>query len=98
MQSAAGEKSKGRWFILCMVYLGMLGFAITLQSVPPLLGSIVSELKVRIAGTQLAYDFPAAQTRQSHICDYQLDRGPMLVVFPDCLLAITGGDDSVAVM
>ncbi len=46
MQPARVEKAKGRWTILCMVYLGMLGFAITLQSVPPLIGSIVAELKV----------------------------------------------------
>jgi MFS family permease len=49
MQPGLVKKAKGRWTILCMVYLGMLGFAITLQSVPPLIGSIVSELKVSFA-------------------------------------------------
>jgi MFS family permease len=49
MQPARGEKAKGRWTVLFVVYLAMLGFAITLQSVPPLIGSIVSELKVSFA-------------------------------------------------
>ncbi|MGA2613990.1 MAG: MFS transporter [Spirochaetia bacterium] len=52
MQPAA-EKAQGRWFILCIVYLAMLGVAITLQAVPPLLGSIVSELKVSFANAGL---------------------------------------------
>jgi MFS family permease len=49
LQPARVEKARGRWTILCVVYMAMLGFAITLQSVPPLIGSIVSELKVSFA-------------------------------------------------
>lgn len=49
MEPAAGQRAGGRWSVLCIVYLGMLGFAITLQSVPPLLSSIVAELKVSFA-------------------------------------------------
>jgi MFS family permease len=45
-----GEKPNGyRWVILIIVYLSILAFTFLLQSIPPILPLIISELKLLYA-------------------------------------------------
>jgi len=53
-----GKKIKSyRWVILCIVYLSILAFALTLQSIPPVLPLIISELHITYAQSGLLMGF-----------------------------------------
>jgi MFS family permease len=53
-----GKKIKSyRWVILCSVYLSILAFALTLQSIPPILPLIISELHITYAQSGLLMGF-----------------------------------------
>ena len=53
-----GKKIKSyRWVTLCIVYFSILAFALTLQSIPPILPLIISELHITYAQSGLLMGF-----------------------------------------
>ena len=51
------EIQRSRWVILCVVYLSILAIALILQSIPPILPLIISELHITYAQSGLLMGF-----------------------------------------
>ena len=88
-----GKKiERSRWVILCVVYLSILAFALILQSIPPILPLIISELHITYAQSGLLMGvFALPGLFVSLLGGFLSDRYRMRPLGIACFSLMTGG-------